>query len=86
LLTETQGKERFDLSLNIQADMPLRIARLKERGMYLAQIEARIAKQANDQERVEYCDFTIHNNGTKSSFADALKSFWNSEIEPRLKG
>ena len=57
--------------------MDKRIERLREKGLYLSEIEARIAAQASREERASIADFVIENNGTKDDLLRQVENIWD---------
>jgi len=51
LLAETDAAEKFDYIITVEADIELRKARLLKRGLYISQIEKRMAAQASQESR-----------------------------------
>lgn len=79
LLYETNVSDRFETVITVEADMELRVARLREKGMHISEIQARIAAQATREQRVSIADFVIENNGSQD---DLLRKVEN--IRERL--
>ena len=77
LLFETGGANRFESVITVEAQMDKRIERLREKGLYLSEIEARIAAQASREERASIADFVIENNGTKDDLLRQVENIWD---------
>jgi len=60
LLFETGADMRVDVSVTVSAPRAVQIARVKKRGMAVAQIEAIIAKQMPDAEKRARADYVIY--------------------------
>jgi dephospho-CoA kinase len=77
LLFETSGADRFETVITVEAQMDKRIERLREKGLHLSEIEARIAAQASQEERVSIADFVIENNGSKDDLLRQVENIWD---------
>lgn len=77
LLFETGGVNRFDIVITVEAPMDKRIERLREKGLYPSEIEARIAAQASREERVSIADFLIENSGSKDDLLRHVENIWD---------
>ena len=77
LLFETGGADRFEIVITVEAQMDKRIERLREKGLHLSEIEARIAAQASREERVSIADFVIENNGSKDYLLRQVENIWD---------
>jgi dephospho-CoA kinase len=60
LLFETGAQMRVNKTVVVSAPRAVQIARVKKRGMAVAQIEAIIAKQMPDAEKRARADYVIH--------------------------
>lgn len=78
LLVETGAQDRFDLVITVESEIENRISRLRQRGMHISEIEARIAAQACREQRVEIADFLIENNGTEDELLRQVENIWDS--------
>ena len=85
LLFETQGQDRFDLVITVEADDEIRTRRLLDRGLKSYQIEKRISAQASRSQRETIADFVIENNGNLEELEKEVIQLWNLEIIPRSK-
>ena len=78
LLVETGAQDRFDLVITVESELENRISRLRQRGMHISEIEARIAAQASREQRVEIADFLIENDGTEDELLRQVENIWDS--------
>jgi dephospho-CoA kinase len=78
LLVETGAQDRFDIVVTVESDLENRIARLRQRGMHISEIEGRIAAQATREQRVEVADFLIENNGSEDELLRQVENIWDS--------
>jgi dephospho-CoA kinase len=82
LLVETGAAENFDLIITIEADLEMRKDRLRKRGMFISEIEKRIAQQASREAREAIADFVLINDGDEDALLRAVENLW--EELPRL--
>jgi len=78
LLVETGAQDRFDIVVTVESDLENRIARLRQRGMHISEIEGRIAAQATREQRVEVADFVIENDGSEDELLRQVENIWDS--------
>ena len=78
LLFETGGADRFETVITVEADLDKRIERLREKGLHLSEIEARMAAQASREDRLSIADFTIENNGSKDDLLHQVENIWEA--------
>ena len=64
LLFETKAQAEFDRIIVVSCPRELQIARVMQRGLQRAEVEALIAKQMPDAQKREGADFIIENGGT----------------------
>lgn len=65
ILIESGAYKELDLLIVVTAPIPTRINRvIKRDNLSRVDIEKRIANQLSDQERINYADFVINNDGT----------------------
>lgn len=72
LLVEKQLQDQFDKVLIVSADEDIRKERLVQRGLDLADIEARMANQVTDIQRTAVADFVIVNNGSMKELREQV--------------
>ena len=84
LLVETGAAENFDLIVTIEADLELRKERLRARGMFISEIEKRIAQQASREDREAIADFVLINDGDEDALLRAVENLWE-ELPGRAK-
>lgn len=76
-----QDRHEFDLILVVEAAEEIRIQRLvRDRGMTEAQIRARIAAQASDEQRREVADVVIVNDGSEADLRRAVDRVWREHM------
>jgi dephospho-CoA kinase len=78
LLVETGGQDRFDVVVTVESSLENRIARLRQRGMHISEIEGRIASQATREQRIEVADFLIENDGSEDELLRQVENIWDS--------
>jgi dephospho-CoA kinase len=86
LLAETDAAEKFDYIITVEADIELRKARLLKRGLYISQIEKRIAAQATQESREAIADSVIRNDGDEDSLLRQVENLWESVLLPLSLG
>ena len=84
LLAETGSANNFDLVVTVEADLEIRKERLRKRGMFISEIERRIATQASREERVALADYVIVNDGDEDGLLRAVENLWE-ELPSRAK-
>ena len=84
LLAETASAKNFDLVITVEADLEIRKERLRKRGMFISEIERRIATQASREERIALADFVIINDGDKDGLLRAVENLWE-DLPSRAK-
>ncbi len=80
LLVETGQAGSYDLVVVVQASLPVRLARLEQRGMTEADARARIAGQATDDQRAAAADVLLHNDGTREELAAQVDELWRDRV------
>jgi dephospho-CoA kinase len=78
LLFESKSQDRFDLVVTVESELENRIARLRDRGMHISEIEGRIAAQATREQRIEIADFLIENDGSEDELLRQVENIWDS--------
>ena len=86
LLAETDAAEKFDYIITIEADIELRKERLLKRGLYISQIEKRMAAQASQESREAIADSVIRNDGDEDSLLRQVENLWESVLLPLSLG
>jgi dephospho-CoA kinase len=84
LLVETAAAKNFDLVITVEADLELRKDRLRKRGMFISEIERRLAAQATREDRQALADFVIVNDGDEDGLLRAVENLWE-ELPSRAK-
>jgi dephospho-CoA kinase len=84
LLAESGSAKNFDLVITVEADLELRKERLRKRGMFISEIERRIAAQATREDRQALADFVITNDGDEDQLLRAVENLWE-ELPSRAK-
>jgi len=77
LLFETGGADRFDIVITVEAQMDKRVERLREKGLHISEIQARIAAQASREERISIADYVIENSGSKDDLLRQVENIWD---------
>ena len=83
LLVETEAATRFDFVITVEADLPVRTERLKQRGMLTSEIQARVGAQATPEERMSVAGYVIANSGTTDDLLRKVEYVWE-KILPAL--
>ena len=86
LLAETNAAEKFDYVITVESDLELRKERLLKRGLYISQIEKRIAAQASQESRVALADTVFYNNSDEDSLLRQVENLWESVLLPQSLG
>jgi len=86
LLAETNAAEKFDYVITVEADRDLRIELLLNRGLYISQIEKRMAAQASEESRTALADTVIRNDGDEDSLLRKVENLWESVLLPQSLG
>ncbi len=76
LLAERGLADRYDAVLVVEAPLPLRLERLRGRGMSTAEALARIRAQAGEEERRAVATVVISNDGPLPVLADRVARAW----------
>jgi dephospho-CoA kinase len=86
LLVETGAAEKFDYIITVESDIELRKARLLKKGLYISQIEKRMASQASEEARTAVADAVIRNDGDEDSLLRQVENLWESVLLPQSLG
>jgi dephospho-CoA kinase len=86
LLVETGAAEKFDYVITVESDLELRKERLLKRGLYISQIEKRIAAQATPESREAVADMVIRNDSDEDSLLRQVENLWESTLLPQSLG
>ncbi len=86
LLVETGASEKFDYVITVESDIELRKARLLKKGLYISQIEKRMASQASEEARTAVADAVIRNDGDEDSLLRQVEKLWESVLLPQSLG
>ena len=86
LLVETDAAEKFDYVITVEADLELRKSRLLKKGLYISQIEKRMAAQATQESREAIADYVIYNDGDEDSLLRKVENLWESVLQPLSLG
>jgi dephospho-CoA kinase len=76
LLVESNAAANFDLVITVEADLEIRKERLRKRGMFISEIERRIAAQASREEREAQADHIITNDGDEDALLRSVENLW----------
>ena len=76
LLVEVRARAEFDFVITVEADMEIRKERLRKRGMFISEIERRIAAQATREEREHLADQIITNDGDEDALLRQVENLW----------
>ncbi|WP_421845303.1 dephospho-CoA kinase [Mycobacterium sp.] len=83
LLVESGMAPLFPLVIVVHADVELRVRRLVDkRGMGEADARARIAAQADDEQRRAVADVWLDNSGSPEVLVGRAREIWNQRIQP----
>jgi dephospho-CoA kinase len=86
LLVETGASDKFDYIITVESDIELRQARLLKKGLYISQIEKRMASQASEEARTAVADAVIRNDGDEDSLLRQVENLWESVLLPQSLG
>ena len=78
--------KKFDYIITVEADLELRKARLLKKGLYISQIEKRMAAQATQESREAIADYVIYNDGDEDSLLRQVENLWESVLQPLSLG
>ena len=86
LLVETGAAEKFDHVITVESEIELRKQRLLKKGLYISQIEKRMASQASEEARTAVADSVIRNDGDEDSLLRQVENLWESVLVPQSLG
>jgi dephospho-CoA kinase len=86
LLVETGASAKFDYIITVESDLELRKARLLKKGLYISQIEKRIASQASPEAREAIADTVIRNDGDEDALLRQVENLWEGVLQPLSLG
>ena len=86
LLVETGAAAKFDYIITVEADLDVRKARLLKKGLYISQIEKRIASQASPAAREAIADTVIRNDGAEDALLRQVENLWEGVLQPLSLG
>lgn len=86
LLVETGAAAKFDYVITVESSQELRTARLLKKGLYISQIEKRMASQASSQAREAIADHIIRNDGDEDFLLRQVENLWEGVLLPRSIG
>jgi dephospho-CoA kinase len=84
LLVENDSAGGFDMVVVVEADVPIRLARLVERGMSEQDARERIKSQATDEQRRAVADVVIENNGDLAALRERVRKVWKAIQQRRV--
>ena len=76
LLVESNTATNFDHIITVESDIEVRKERLRKRGMFISEIERRIAAQATREQREELADEIITNDGDEDALLRKVENLW----------
>jgi dephospho-CoA kinase len=86
LLVETGAASKFDYIVTVESDLELRKERLLKKGLYISQIEKRMASQASPEARAAIADKVIRNDGDEDSLLRQVENLWEGVLQPLSLG
>ncbi len=86
LLVETGAADKFDHVITVESEIELRKERLLKKGLYISQIEKRMASQASEEARTAVADSVIRNDGDEDSLLRQVENLWESVLVPQSLG
>jgi dephospho-CoA kinase len=76
LLVESNSASNFEKIITVEAEIEIRKDRLRKRGMFISEIERRIAAQATRQQREDLADYIITNDGDEDALLRKVENLW----------
>ena len=86
LLVETGAASKFDYIVTVESELERRKERLLKKGLYISQIEKRMASQASPEARVAIADKVIRNDGDEDSLLRQVENLWEGVLQPLSLG
>ncbi len=86
LLVETGAASKFDYIVTVESELELRKERLLKKGLYISQIEKRMASQASPEARAAIADKVIRNDGDEDSLLRQVENLWEGVLQPLSLG
>jgi len=86
LLVETAAASKFDYIITVEADLEVRKERLLKKGLYISQIEKRIAAQASPAEREAIANTVMLNNADEDALLRQVENLWEDVLQPLCLG
>jgi dephospho-CoA kinase len=86
LLVETGAASKFDYIVTVESELELRKERLLKKGLYISQIEKRMASQATSEAREAIADKVIRNDGDEDSLLRQVENLWEGVLQPLSLG
>lgn len=80
LLVETGAAKKFDFVITVESEIESRRERLRKRGMFPSEIEARINAQASAQARTAVANYVILNNSTEDFLLREVEHLWEDVL------
>lgn len=80
LLAETGAAGIFDFVITVESDIESRRERLRKRGMFPSEIEARIHAQTSAQARTAVANYVILNNSTEDFLLREVEHLWEDVL------
>ena len=86
LLVETGAASKFDYIITVEADIEVRKERLLKKGLYISQIEKRIAAQASPAEREAIANTVLINNADEDALLRQVENLGEDVLQPLCLG
>ena len=86
LMVETAAASKFDYIITVEADLEVRKERLLKKGLYISQIEKRIAAQASPAEREAIANTVMLNNADEDALLRQVENLWEDVLQPLCLG
>ena len=80
LLVETEAHDDFDAVLVVQAPLDARLDRLVARGLDRADAQARMDRQATDEQRAAVADIVLDNSGDEAALEAQVDAAWEKLV------